>query len=58
MAKDDPIQKRWVLTVTDPNVLAEIDSVFVTLEPSGEAGEHPSGKRLLTAFLGTAPNHP
>lgn len=58
MAKDDPKQKRWVLTVTDPNVLAEIDSVFVTLEPSGKAGERPSGKRLLTAFLGTAPNHP
>jgi hypothetical protein len=58
MAKDDPAQKRWVLTVTDPNVLAEIDSVFVTLEPSGQAGERPSGKRLLTAFLGTAPNHP
>jgi hypothetical protein len=58
MAKDDPNQKRWVLTVTDPNVLAEIDSVFVTLEPSGQAGGRPSGKRLLTAFLGTAPNHP
>ena len=58
MAKDDPAQKRWVLTITDPNVLAEIDSVFVTLEPMGEAGERPSGKRLLTAFLGTAANHP
>jgi hypothetical protein len=58
MEKDDPVQKRWVLTVTDPNILAEIDSVFVTLEPSGRAGEHPSGKRLLTAFLGTAANHP
>jgi hypothetical protein len=58
MAKDDPNQKRWVLTVTNPNVLAEIDSVFVTLEPSGQVGQHPSGKRLLTAFLGTAPNHP
>lgn len=58
MSKDDPNQKRWVLTVTDPNVLAEIDSVFVTLEPTGQAGERPSGRRLLTAFLGTAPNHP
>lgn len=58
MAKDDPAQRRWVLTVTDPNVLAEIDSVFVTLEPTGQPGAHPSGKRLLTAFLGTAPNHP
>jgi hypothetical protein len=58
MAKDDPAQKRWVLTVTDPSVLAEIDSVFVTLEPTGQPSERPSGKRLLTAFLGTAPNHP
>jgi hypothetical protein len=58
MAKDDAAQKRWILTITDPNVLAEIDSVFVTLEPAGQAGGHPSGKRLLTAFLGTAANHP
>jgi hypothetical protein len=58
MAKDDPAQKRWVLTITDPGVLAEIDSVFVTLEPAGQAGARPSGKRLLTAFLGTAANHP
>jgi len=58
LAKDDPAQKRWVLTITDPTVLAEIDSVFVTLEPSGQAGERPVGKRLLTAFLGTAANHP
>jgi len=58
LAKDDPAQKRWVLTITDPSVLAEIDSVFVTLEPSGRTGERPSGKRLLTAFLGTAANHP
>jgi hypothetical protein len=58
LAKDDQAQKRWVLTITDPKALAEIDSVFVTLEPTGKAGERPSGKRLLTAFLGTAANHP
>jgi hypothetical protein len=58
LMKDDQAQKRWVLTITDPKVLAEIDSVFVTLEPTGQPGEHPSGKRLLTAFLGTAANHP
>jgi hypothetical protein len=57
LAKDDQAQRRWVLTITDPKMLAEIDSVFVTLEP-GQAGERPSGKRLLTAFLGTAANHP
>jgi hypothetical protein len=58
LAKDDQAQKRWVLTITDPRVLAEIDSVFVTLEPTGRVRERPSGKSLLTAFLGTAPNHP
>lgn len=58
LAKDDQAQKRWVLTITDPKILAEIDSVFVTLEPTGQAGERPSSKRLLTAFLGTAANHP
>jgi hypothetical protein len=58
-AKDDQSQKRWVLTITDPKVLAEIDSVFVTLEPTDQkkAGR-PSGKRLLSAFLGTPANHP
>jgi hypothetical protein len=58
-AKDDRAQKRWVLTITDPKVLAEIDSVFVTLEPTDQkrAGR-PSGKRLLSAFLGTPANHP
>ena len=58
LTKEDQAQKRWVLTITDPKVLAEIDSVFVTLERTGQAGERPSGKRLLTAFLNTAANHP
>lgn len=58
LTKDDQAQKRWVLTITDPKVLAEIDSVFVTLEPTEQTGKHPSGKRLLTAFLGTPANHP
>ena len=58
-AKDDQAQTRWVLTITDPRALAEIDSVFVTLERTGQkrAGR-PSGKRLLSAFLGTPANHP
>jgi hypothetical protein len=58
-AKDEQGQRRWVLTITDPKVLAEIDSVFVTSEPTQpkNAGR-PSGKRLLSAFLGTPANHP
>ena len=55
---DDQAQKRWAFKFDDPKVLAEIDSVFVTLEPSDAPGEAPKGKKLLKAFLGTPPNHP
>jgi hypothetical protein len=54
---DDKAQKRWVLKVSDPEQLSEIDSVFVTLEPQ-EGGEKPKGKKLLYAFLGGKANHP
>jgi hypothetical protein len=55
---DDQAQKRWAFKFDDPKVLAEIDSVFVTLEPNDTPGETPKGKKLLKAFLGTPPNHP
>lgn len=57
LVDDDQGQKRWSLNFTDPQVLAEIDSVFITLEPSGNTGQ-PSGKRMLTAYLNDAVNHP
>ena len=57
MNTDDREQKRWALTITDPKILVEIDSVFVTLEPA-DAGTKPSSKPLLSAFLGTPANHP
>ena len=55
---DDKDQRRWVLKVDDPRQLAEIDSVFVTLEPHENAGEKPRGHRILYAFLSGQPNHP
>ncbi|HWC16087.1 MAG TPA: hypothetical protein VG498_03705 [Terriglobales bacterium] len=55
---DDKAQKRWAFKFDDPRVLAEIDSVFVTLEPNDMPSESPKGKKLLKAFLGTPPNHP
>jgi len=58
LLSDDKSQKRWVLNFSDPKVLAEIDSVFVTLERVGKDGDGPSGKRLLTAYLASQPNHP
>ena len=55
---DDKEQRRWSLKVADPRQLAEINSVFVTLEPHGGEKERPEGKRILFAFLGGEPNHP
>ena len=54
---DNASKKRWVMKLDDPQRLAQIDAVFVTMEPTG--GSHkPSGKPLLFAYLKTDPNHP
>ena len=58
LQNDDESQKRWVFRFNDAKVLAQIDSVYVTLEPSDKPGEKPRGKKLLNAFLGTPANHP
>lgn len=56
---DDQTQKRWVLKITDPQALSEIDSVFVTLEKTDSGVENaPTGKKLLSAYLGSPANHP
>jgi hypothetical protein len=55
--QDDGARKRWILKCDDPKTLAQIDGVFVTVEPNG--GSHkPSGKSLLFAYLRIDPNHP
>ena len=55
--QDNASKKRWVLKLDDPRMLAQIDAVFVTVEPHG--GSHkPSGKPLLFAYLKADPNHP
>jgi hypothetical protein len=55
--EDNASKKRWVLKARDPKTLADIDAVFVTVEPNG--GSHrPSGKQLLFAYLRVSPNHP
>jgi hypothetical protein len=53
---DDKEQKRWAMKVDDPQQLAEIDSVFVTLEPH-EGDKKPLGQKILFAFLGGKANH-
>ncbi|WP_158822471.1 hypothetical protein [Granulicella sp. S156] len=55
--QDDENKKRWVLKSSDSTTLAQIDAVFVTVEPHGESTK-PSGKPLLFTYLRLTPNHP
>jgi hypothetical protein len=55
--EDNGTRKRWILKCDDPKTLAQIDAVFVTVEPQG--GSHkPSSRTLLFASLKIDPNHP
>jgi hypothetical protein len=54
---DDQKLNRWVLKFEDPKTLAEIDSVFVTVEPRGGSAR-PTGRKFLYAYLKANPNHP
>jgi hypothetical protein len=54
---DNESNRRWVMRFDDPKQLAEIDAVFVTVEPRG--GSHkPTSKPFLYALLRTEANHP
>lgn len=55
--QDDANQKRWMLKLNDAKTIAEIDAVFVTVEPPGGSTK-PSGKPLLFTYLRLDPNHP
>jgi hypothetical protein len=55
---EDVNEGRWVLTFDDPHVLAQINSVFVTIEQEKLALTLPRGKKILNAFLGNKANHP
>jgi hypothetical protein len=54
---DDPSQRRWILKFDNPEVLKQINAVFVTAEAHGGA-PHPSGQKLMYAYFGNEPNHP
>jgi hypothetical protein len=54
---DSESNRRWVLRSDDPRQLAEIDAVFVTIEPHG-GSQKPTGKPLLYALLRKEANHP
>jgi hypothetical protein len=54
---DSESNRRWVLRLDDPRQLAEIDAVFVTVEPHG-GSQKPTGKPFLYALLRRQANHP
>lgn len=54
---DDAALNRWVLRVSNADILARIDTVFVTLEPP-HGSPYPSGQKLLLASLAGPANHP
>ena len=47
----------WILQYDDPEVLAQIDSVFVTLEPK-EGSRKPRGKELMYSYIKATSYHP
>jgi hypothetical protein len=53
---DAKARGRWVLRVEDPELVAKINSVFVTVGPAA-GSKQPSGQKMLYAYLGEA-NHP
>jgi hypothetical protein len=54
---DNSAHKRWVVKSDDPNLIQQLDAVFVTVEPKGGSSK-PTGKQLLFAYLRVEPNHP
>lgn len=55
---DSQSNQRWILKSDNPDVLAQINAVFVTVEPKGGSPK-PTGKPFLEAYLHSLPpNHP
>ena len=59
---DAKAQGRWVLKVENPELVREINSIFVTVEPAAGGKQpighkQPTGQKMLYAYLGEA-NHP
>jgi anti-sigma-K factor RskA len=55
--EDNEANRRWVLHFDDPTQLAEINAVFVTVEPNGGSAK-PTTKPFLYALLRKEANHP
>jgi hypothetical protein len=58
LQKDSAGENRWAMSFDDPNVLAQINSVFVTAESANKGYDKPHGKKVLYAYFGGSANHP
>jgi len=56
--KDESGKNRWAMTFDDPSVLAQINSIFVTVESTNKRYDEPHGKKVLYAYFGSPANHP
>jgi hypothetical protein len=54
---DSEMNRRWTLSVDNPEQLARLDAIYVTIEPR-EQTDKPTGKPFLYASLQREPNHP
>lgn len=54
---DDADKRRWALKFNDPKTIAQLDAVFITVEPQGGSAK-PTSKPLLFTYLRLDPNHP
>lgn len=54
---DSESNRRWTLRVDDPKQLAQLEAVFVTIEPRPQT-DKPTGKPFLVASLRREANHP
>lgn len=54
---DDADNRRWALKFNDPKTIAQLDAVFITVEPQGGSSK-PTSKPLLFTYLRLDPNHP
>ena len=57
LRRDEAGQSRWKLTFDDSRVLAQINSVYVTVEAANRKQTVPNGKKIPFAYPGTPPNH-
>jgi len=55
--RDDASKSRWILKYNDAKTIAQLDRIFVTVEPAG-GSKQPTSKPLLATSLRIEPNHP